>query len=50
MIVKMTEVWYKKVLERQPDGATILDVGIGTAGKFFRLNFNGCVLFCFVLH
>ena len=34
MIVKMTEVWYKKVLEKQPDGAIILDVGIGTAGTF----------------
>jgi hypothetical protein len=33
IIVKMTEVWYKQVLEKQTDGATILDIGIGTAGE-----------------
>ncbi len=33
IIVSMTEVWYRKVLEKQKRGAVILDVGIGTAGE-----------------
>jgi ubiquinone/menaquinone biosynthesis C-methylase UbiE len=36
MIVSMTEVWYKNVLERQADNAIILDVGIGTAGALLQ--------------
>ena len=32
-IVKMTEKWYRHVLERQEDGSVILDVGVGTAGE-----------------
>lgn len=31
LIVKMTRVWYKAVLERCVGGARVLDVGIGTA-------------------
>ena len=31
LIIKMTRVWYKAVLDRLPGGARILDVGIGTA-------------------
>ena len=31
LIVKMTRVWYKAVLERCAGGARVLDVGIGTA-------------------
>lgn len=33
MIVNMTRVWYKHVLEKQNDNVIILDVGIGTASK-----------------
>jgi len=36
MIVDMTEVWYRAVLERQQPGSTILDVGVGTAGALLR--------------
>jgi len=36
MIVDMTEVWYRAVLERQKPGSTILDVGVGTAGALLR--------------
>eukprot|EP01083_Nonionella_stella_P002790 8003_1 len=36
MIVSMTEVWYKNVLERQANNAIILDVGIGTAGALLQ--------------
>eukprot|EP00979_Chaetoceros_neogracilis_P011692 scaffold2946_cov278-Chaetoceros_neogracile.AAC.23 len=32
----MTEVWYKQVLEKQTGWATILDIGIGTAGLNVR--------------
>ena len=31
LIVRMTSVWYKEVLEQCVGGARILDVGIGTA-------------------
>lgn len=34
IIVNMTEIWYRRVLEKQKSGSVILDVGIGTAGKF----------------
>lgn len=33
IIVDMTKVWYRAVLEQQPDHAVILDVGIGTGGE-----------------
>jgi hypothetical protein len=33
LVVNMTEVWYRRVLEKQTDGSVILDVGIGTAGE-----------------
>lgn len=36
IIINMTEVWYKTVLERQNQNAIILDVGIGTAGALLR--------------
>ena len=32
LILKLTARWYTAVLERLPDGAALLDVGIGTAG------------------
>ncbi|WP_048306734.1 bifunctional 2-polyprenyl-6-hydroxyphenol methylase/3-demethylubiquinol 3-O-methyltransferase UbiG [Halomonas sp. PR-M31] len=32
LILKLTSRWYAQVLERVPEGATMLDVGIGTAG------------------
>ena len=32
MILRLTARWYAAVLERLPDGAALLDVGIGTAG------------------
>ena len=34
LVVNMTEVWYRRVLEKQTDGSVILDVGIGTAGEW----------------
>jgi len=36
MIIDMTEVWYRAVLERQKEGSTILDIGVGTAGALLR--------------
>ena len=30
VIVKMTALWYRSVLDRLPRGARVLDVGIGT--------------------
>lgn len=36
IIVKMTETWYRSVLEKQKDGAIILDVGIGTGSALLR--------------
>ncbi|WP_218668155.1 class I SAM-dependent methyltransferase [Vreelandella utahensis] len=32
LILKLTSRWYAEVLDRIPAGATVLDVGIGTAG------------------
>nr|WP_274520682.1 class I SAM-dependent methyltransferase [Ectothiorhodospira variabilis] len=32
LILKLTSRWYAEVLERLPEGAVLLDVGIGTAG------------------
>lgn len=32
LILRLTARWYAEVLERLPDGARMLDVGIGTAG------------------
>jgi microsomal dipeptidase-like Zn-dependent dipeptidase len=32
LILRLTSRWYAEVLRRVPDGATLLDVGIGTAG------------------
>ncbi len=32
LILKLTSQWYAEVLKRMPDGAAVLDVGIGTAG------------------
>lgn len=31
-VIKLTSRWYAEVLRRVPEGATLLDVGIGTAG------------------
>jgi len=36
IIVKMTETWYRHVLERQEDGSVILDVGVGTAAALLK--------------
>lgn len=36
IILRMTEVWYRAVLQRLDDGAIILDVGIGTGGALLR--------------
>ncbi|WP_349264234.1 class I SAM-dependent methyltransferase [Longimicrobium sp.] len=32
LILRLTSQWYAEVLRRVPEGATLLDVGIGTAG------------------
>lgn len=32
LILRLTSRWYAEVLERVPEGAALLDVGIGTAG------------------
>jgi SAM-dependent methyltransferase len=32
LILRLTSKWYAEVLRRVPDGAALLDVGIGTAG------------------
>lgn len=32
LILKLTAQWYAEVLRRVPDGASLLDVGVGTAG------------------
>ena len=48
IIVNMTQVWYKRVLEKQNDGATILDVGIGTAGELLLLMLLLLMLQCIV--
>ncbi|MGR4070102.1 class I SAM-dependent methyltransferase [Billgrantia sp. C5P2] len=32
LILRLTARWYAEVLERLPEGATVLDVGVGTAG------------------
>jgi SAM-dependent methyltransferase len=32
LILRLTSRWYAEVLERVPEGASLLDVGIGTAG------------------
>ncbi|SFI15794.1 Methyltransferase domain-containing protein [Modicisalibacter xianhensis] len=32
LILRLTSQWYAHVLNRMPEGATMLDVGIGTAG------------------
>ena len=36
IILKMTEKWYRSVLEKLDDGSIILDVGIGTGGALLR--------------
>jgi SAM-dependent methyltransferase len=36
LIVGMTTDWYREVLERLPDGARVLDVGIGTGAALAR--------------
>lgn len=36
VILKMTEKWYRSVLETLCDGSIILDVGIGTGGALLR--------------
>ena len=36
IILKMTEKWYRTVLEQLHDGSIILDVGIGTGGALLR--------------
>jgi len=32
LILRLTSRWYAEVLRRVPEGASLLDVGIGTAG------------------
>ena len=32
LILRLTPRWYAEVLKRVPEGAAVLDVGIGTAG------------------
>ncbi|MEA3641327.1 MAG: SAM-dependent methyltransferase, partial [Lamprobacter sp.] len=32
LILRLTSQWYAEVLRRLPEGAAMLDVGIGTAG------------------
>jgi hypothetical protein len=39
IILRMTEKWYRTVLERLADGSIILDIGIGTASKFVYVHF-----------
>mmetsp|Transcript_20330 Transcript_20330/g.48000 ORF Transcript_20330/g.48000 Transcript_20330/m.48000 type:complete len:470 (+) Transcript_20330:43-1452(+) len=36
VILNMTEVWYRTVFSRLPDGTAVLDVGIGTGGALCR--------------
>lgn len=36
VILGMTELWYRSVLERLEDGSVLLDVGVGTAGALLR--------------
>ncbi|EED93691.1 predicted protein [Thalassiosira pseudonana CCMP1335] len=36
VILRMTEKWYRTVLQRLPDGAVVLDVGVGTGGALLR--------------
>ncbi|KAL7532204.1 hypothetical protein ACHAXR_004491 [Thalassiosira sp. AJA248-18] len=36
VILRMTEKWYRTVLERLDDGSIVLDVGIGTGGALLR--------------
>ena len=36
LIIRMTKLWYKTVLERVSGGARVLDVGIGTATALVR--------------
>lgn len=35
-LIRLTSGWYREVLQRVPEGATVLDVGIGTAGALIR--------------
>ena len=36
LIIKMTEVWYKEVLEKLDEGSRVLDIGIGTGTALAR--------------
>ena len=36
VILRMTEKWYRAVLQRLDDGSIVLDVGIGTGGALLR--------------
>jgi 2-polyprenyl-3-methyl-5-hydroxy-6-metoxy-1,4-benzoquinol methylase len=36
LILRLTSRWYAEVLRRLPEGATLLDVGIGTAGALLE--------------
>lgn len=36
VLMGLTSGWYREVLERLPDGASLLDVGIGTGGAIAR--------------
>ena len=38
VILRMTEKWYRTVLERLDDGSILLDVGIGTGGECVHNN------------
>ncbi len=35
VILRMTEKWYRNVLDRLDENSVLLDVGIGTGGKNF---------------
>ena len=41
LILRLTSRWYAEVLRRVPEGATVLDVGIGTAGALLANDEGG---------
>jgi ubiquinone/menaquinone biosynthesis C-methylase UbiE len=51
IILRMTEKWYRAVLERVEDGSMVLDVGVGTGGTSYKasrgtIHVTGHTLFC----